>query len=384
MRTAIKGNHAVSHGVKLSRVEVISAYPITPQTTIVEELSEMCASGALDARFIKVESEHSAMAALIGAATAGVRTFTATSGNGLLYMHEVLHWTAGARLPIVMANVNRAVGGVWNIWADQTDSLSQRDTGWLQIYCESNQEVLDSVIMAYKLSEEVSLPVMIAYDAFFLSHTTEVVDIPDAALVDRFLPPHRAEAYVNFEEPRMFGGLMAPDTFYEQRYAMEQAAQKALAFYPEVCRDFEEILGRKYDLLEEYRTDDAEVIAVTAGTITSVTRLTVDFMREKGIKVGLLKLRMFRPLPEEALREALKKARKVVTIDRNLSVGLGGIFAGEIRSALYSLAARPLFYSVIAGLGGRDVTPDDVEGILTHVMESDNPKEGPLYWGLKQ
>ena len=167
MKTAMKGNHAVSHGVKLSRVGVISAYPITPQTTIVEELSEMCAVGDIKARFIKVESEHSAMAALIGASTAGVRTFTATSGNGLLLMHEVLHWTAGARLPIVLANVNRAVGGVWNIWAEQTDSLAQRDTGWLQIYCESNQEVLDSVIMAFKLAETVSLPVMITYDAFF-------------------------------------------------------------------------------------------------------------------------------------------------------------------------------------------------------------------------
>ncbi len=384
MRTAMKGNHAVSHGVKLSRVEVISAYPITPQTTIVEELSEMCASGDLDARFIKVESEHSAMAALIGAATAGVRTFTATSGNGLLYMHEVLHWTAGARLPIVMANVNRAVGGVWNIWADQTDSLSQRDTGWLQIYCESNQEVLDSVIMAYKLAEAVSLPVMIAYDAFFLSHTTEVVDIPDTEVVDRFLPPHKADAFVNFEEPRMFGGLMGPDTFYEQRYAMEQAAKEALTVYASVCEEFEEIVGRKYDLMEGYRTEDAEVIVVTVGTITSVARLTVDRLRKKGIAAGLLKLRMFRPLPAERLREELGNAKKVLTIDRNLSVGMGGIFASEVRSALYSLTERPLFYPVIAGLGGRDVTPDDVEGIINHVLESDVPDAEPLYWGLKQ
>ena len=220
MRKLLKGNHAVSHGVKLGRAQVISAYPITPQTSIVEELSEMCATGELDARFIKVESEHSAMAALLGAATAGVRTFTATSGNGLLYMHEVLHWIAGARLPVVLANVNRAVSGTWNIWADQTDSLSQRDTGWVQIYCESNQEVLDSVIMAFKLAEKILLPVMIAYDAFFLSHTSEIVDVPEPGEVDAFLPPFNPPVRLDLDDPRMFGGLAGTDMFYELRYKM--------------------------------------------------------------------------------------------------------------------------------------------------------------------
>ena len=236
MKKAIKGNHAVSHGVRLSRVGVISAYPITPQTTIVEELSEMCARGEISARFIKVESEHSAMASLIGAATAGARTFTASSGNGLLLMHEVLHWTAGARLPIVMADVNRAVSGVWNIWAEQTDSLAQRDTGWIQIYCESSQELLDGVLMAYRLAEKVMLPVMIAYDAFFLSHTTEIVDIPDADVVDRFLPPYEPPVQLNFDDPRMFGGFFSTDYFYEHRYTVQQASQEALNVYPEVCR----------------------------------------------------------------------------------------------------------------------------------------------------
>jgi len=384
LKTAIKGNHAVSHGVKLSRVGVISAYPITPQTTIVEELSEMCASGAIDGRFIKVESEHSAMAALIGAATAGVRTFTATSGNGLLLMHEVLHWTAGARLPIVLANVNRAVGGVWNIWAEQTDSLSQRDTGWVQIYCESNQEVLDSVIMAFKLAESIFLPVMITYDAFFLSHTTEIVDIPDAQQVDRFLPPFAPQVALDFDDPRMFGGLVGPDMWYEQRYSMQHAAAGALERYPNICTDFEEHFGREYGLVEEYRTEDAGVILVTAGTITSVARITVDKLREQGRKVGLMKLRLFRPVPVACWRRVLGKAAKVVVIDRNMSPGLGGVFASEIKAALYPLKDRPLIYPVIAGLGGRDVTPEDVEGILEQVLGTDQPPDEPIYWSLKQ
>ncbi len=384
MKTAIKGNHAVSHGVKLSRVALISDNPITPQTTIVEELSEMCASGELDARFIKVESEHSAMAALIGASTAGVRAFTATSGNGLLYMHEVLHWTAGARLPLVMANVNRAVGGVWNIWAEQTDSLSQRDTGWLQIYCESNQEVLDSIIMAYKLAESIALPVMIAYDAFFLSHTTEIVDIPDSEAVDRFLPAFKPTVCVDFENPRMFGGLVAPEFYYEQRYAMQAAAKKALDIYPEICREFESLLGRTYGLLEKYFSDDAEILVVTAGTITSVARLTINSLREEGIAIGLVKLRMFRPLPVQSLQAALGNAERVIVIDRNLSIGSGGIFAHEIQSALYPMDRHPDVYSVIAGLGGRDVTPEDIDGIIRQVMAMDKPFQEPLYWGLKQ
>jgi pyruvate/2-oxoacid:ferredoxin oxidoreductase alpha subunit len=384
LKTAIKGNHAVSHGVKLSRVGVISAYPITPQTTIVEELSEMCANGDIDARFIKVESEHSAMAALIGASTTGVRTFTATSGNGLLLMHEVLHWTSGARLPIVMANVNRAVGGVWNIWAEQTDSLAQRDTGWIQIYCESNQEVLDSVIMAFKLAESVSLPVMITYDAFFLSHTTEIVDIPDAAQVDRFLPSYAPEISLQFDDPRMFGGMFTADYYYEQRYSVQHAADLALARYPRICADFEQQFGRQYGIVEKYRTEDATTLLVTAGTITSVARITIDKLREQGRKIGLMKLRMFRPVPVDCWREALHKADKVVVIDRNLSVGLGGVFASEIKAALYPLARRPVIYSAIAGLGGRDVTPEDVEGIVEQVLGGDRNPDAPVYWSLKQ
>ncbi|HOO89697.1 MAG TPA: pyruvate ferredoxin oxidoreductase [Syntrophales bacterium] len=384
MRQLLKGNYAVAEGARLCRVNVVSAYPITPQTTIVERLSEMCASGDLDAKFIKVESEHSAMATLVGASSAGVRVFTATSSNGLLLMHEVLHWVAGARLPVVMANVNRAVSGGWNIWADQTDAISQRDTGWVQIYCESSQEVLDSVIMAYRLAEKISMPVMLTYDAFFLSHTTETVDVPDIERVDAFLPPYRPEFKIDIDNPRMFGGLIPPEYFYEHRYAVHRASLETLDWYPEICRGFRDMFGREYGITEEYRTDDAEVVVVTAGTITSVVRITIDRMREAGIKVGLVKLRLFRPVPVERWRTVLGAIGKVVVIDRNLSPGLAGVFASEIQATLYPLENRPAIYPVVAGLGGRDVTPEDIEGIINHALSSDDPAGIPLFWGLKQ
>ncbi len=384
MKQVIKGNIAVSHGVRLSRVKVISAYPITPQTSIVEDLSEMCATGRLDAQFIKVESEHSAMAAVVGSETAGVRSFTATSSQGLLLMHEMLHWAAGSRLPIVLTNVNRSVGPGWNIWADQTDSVSQRDTGWIQIYCESNQEVLDSVIMGYRLAEEVSLPVMVTYDAFFLSHTSEVVDIPEIEEVDAFLPAFEPRYRLDVNDPRMFGGMIGPDYFYEERFVMHKDSMEAVNVYPRICEAFEQAFGRQYDVCETYRTEDADLILVTAGTITSVSRIAVDDARKAGKKVGLMKIRMFRPVPLDRWRESLGNALRVVVVDRNISAGLGGVFASEVKSALFSLEKRPSVYSVIAGLGGRDVTPQDMSGIIEHVLAADGPGERPVFWGLKE
>jgi pyruvate/2-oxoacid:ferredoxin oxidoreductase alpha subunit len=384
LKQVIKGNHAVSQGVRLSRVQVISAYPITPQTTIVEELSEICAKGELDAKYIKVESEHSAMAAVIGSSSAGVRSFTATSSQGLLLMHEVLHWAAGARLPIVMTNVNRAVAPGWNIWADQTDSLSQRDTGWIQIYSESNQEVLDNVILAYKLAETISAPVMLTYDAFYLSHTSEVVDVPEIEAVDAFLPPYKPVVRMDIDDPRMFGGLVSPEYYYEQRYAIHQEVLGALECYPAVSAEFNAHFGRFYDLVETYQTEDASVIVVTAGTITSVTRIAVDELRAQGVRVGLMKIRFFRPLPVKRWQEALGRAEKVIVIDRNLIAGAGGVFAGEVRSVLYDLPRRPTVYPVVAGLGGRDVTAQDVEGIIRQILSDDQPNDETLFWGLKQ
>jgi pyruvate ferredoxin oxidoreductase alpha subunit len=299
-------------------------------------------------------------------------------------MHEVLHWVCGARLPIVLANVNRAVGAGWNIWADQTDSISQRDTGWIQIYCESNQEVLDGIIMAYKVAESLLLPVMITYDAFFLSHTSEVVDIPEQEKVDEFLPPYRPPYMIDVENPRMLGGMIGPDLYYEERYLIYRDFQKTINVYRETCEEFKRIFGREYELAEEVLTHDADVIIVTAGTISSVSRIVVEELRNKGIKAGLMKIRMFRPAPIRLWQESLSGAKKVIVIDRNLIGGLGGVFCSEIRSAMYGMQNPPLIYSAIAGLGGRDVTPDDVEGIVEYFLAETRPPEVPLFWGLKE
>jgi len=384
LKQVIKGNISVSHAVRLCRVGVISAYPITPQTTIVEELSEMCARGELTAEFIKVESEHSAMAALVGSASTGVRSFTATSSQGLLLMHEVLHWASGARLPIVMANVNRAVGPGWNIWADQTDSISQRDTGWIQIYCESNQEVLDSIIIAYRLAEKVFLPVMVIYDAFFLSHTSEIVDIPEIEEVDSFLPPYNPPFRLDIDDPKMFGGMIGPDYYFEERYRIFRDSINAISEYEKICDEFYKIFGRPYGIVDTYKTEDAELILVTAGTLSSVARIAVEKMQKRGVKVGLMKLRMARPIPTSKWRKVLGHAKKVAVIDRNLIGGLGGGFANDIRSSLYGLNHRPEVFSVIAGLGGRDVTLEDMEGIIEKVIKRERAEEMPIFWNLKE
>ncbi len=383
MKKVIMGNHAVSYGVRLSRVEVISAYPITPQTQIVEELSELCARGELEAKFIKVESEHSAMAACIGASAGGARAFTATSSQGLALMHEVLHWAAGARLPIVLANVNRALAPGWSIWTEQTDSLAQRDTGWLQIYCESNQEVLDTTIQAFKIAETLSLPVMVILDAFFLSHTYEPVDIPDQKDVDQFLPPYQPSVKMDIRDPHAFGALVTPDYYYEFRYNIQKDFERAPGIIETVGREFGERFGRYYGLLEKYEMDDAEIVLVTSSTITSTARAVVRERRARGEKIGLLKVRVFRPFPFAAIRQALRGVRKAAIIDRNISLGHHGIFFSEIKSALYGQAAAPQLFGFIAGLGGRDVTPDTIHDIIEITRREPEPKQD-IYWiGLK-
>jgi pyruvate/2-oxoacid:ferredoxin oxidoreductase alpha subunit len=379
MEKVIMGNHAVSYGAMLSRAQVIAAYPITPQTQIVEMLSELCAEGLLDAKFIKVESEHSAMAACIGAASAGARAFTATSAHGLALMHEMLHWAAGARLPIVMANVNRAMGPGWSIWTEQTDSLAQRDTGWLQFYCESNQEVLDSVIQAFKIAEQVLMPTMLVLDAFVLSHTQEPVDIPDQELVDSYLPPYHAQYKLDTGDPHAFNALVTPRHYMELRYKMQKAMEEAVEVARQADEEFREVFERSYGLVEKYRLENAEVVLVTSATITSTARVVVDELREEGHKIGLLKVRMFRPFPAEDVRAALARASKVAVIDRNISFGHGGIFAEEVKSALYNGSHRPPIFGFIIGLGGRDVTPASIRGIAEYTFERDLP-EGEIIW----
>ena len=382
MRKVIAGNHAVSYGAMLSRAEVIAAYPITPQTQIVELLSELCAEKKMNAEFIKVESEHSAMAACIGASAVGARSFTATSAQGLALMHELLHWAAGARLPIVLADVNRAMAAPWSIWTDQNDSLSQRDTGWLQFYCESNQEVLDTTIQAFRISEQVMLPSMLILDAFVLSHTFEPVDIPDQKLVDAYLPAYEAPFKIDINEPHAFGGLATPDVYLEFRYKIQKAMEGALDVVKDADAQFSKTFGRKYGLVEPYMCDDADMIVVTSGTVSSTTRYTIERMRDEGVKVGMLKVKVFRPFPAEEIREALRGCKKVAVIDRNISFGHGGIFASEIRSVMYKESRTPVF-GYVAGLGGRDITPQTVRQVVETTMKTEEPEEDIIWVGVK-
>ncbi len=379
----LTGNHTVSHAVKLARVQVISAYPITPQTHIVELLSEMVASGELHARFITVESEHSAMAACIGASVGGVRTFTATSAQGLALMHELLHWAAGARLPIVMVNVNRAMAPPWSIWTDQNDSLSQRDTGWMQVYAESNQEVLDLLLQAYRVAERVLLPVMVVLDAFVLSHTAEPVYIYDAEAVDAFLPPMDYPYRLDLDHPRSVGNLADPSLYFEMKVRQERAMQEARTVWKEVGQAFGEHFGTLYTPVEPYRIDDAETVMVVAGATATTVRVAVDRLREEGEKVGLLKLRLFRPFPFEEVRQALAGARRVVVLDRNISFGHHGIFFQEIKSALYGVHPAPEIYGAIIGLGGREVTVDTVRDVYTRMETWDPADFHPHFVGAR-
>jgi pyruvate/2-oxoacid:ferredoxin oxidoreductase alpha subunit len=383
MKKILVGNHAVSWGVMLARAEVISAYPITPQTTIVEELSVLCADGRLKAKFIPVESEHSAMACCIGASAAGVRTFTATSSQGLALMHEMLHWATGARLPIVMANVNRALGSPWNIWGEQTDSLSQRDTGWLQLYCESNQEVLDTVIQAFKIAEEIRLPVMLVLDAFFLSHTAEPVEIPEQSLADAFLPRYQPEFRLDPKDPHSFGCLTQPEYFMEFRHKIQQSMLQGKAVSERVDEEFGRAFGRKYGLIEAYRCEGADLILVTSGTIASTARVVVDALREKGRRIGMVKVRLFRPFPKEELWEVLREAEKLAVVDRNVSFGVGGIFAQELRAAFCNEKTRPPIFSYIAGLGGRDVTPQVLNDVVYQTYKRSEPEEQSVWVGMR-
>jgi pyruvate/2-oxoacid:ferredoxin oxidoreductase alpha subunit len=379
----ISGNDAVALAVGLAKPAVIAAYPITPQTSIAERLAEACGSGQFPARFIMVESEHSAMATCIGAAATGSRTFTATSSQGLALMHELLHWAAGARLPIVMANVNRALAAPWVLWPDQQDSLAQRDTGWIQLYCESNQEVLDTILQAYRIAETVLVPVMVCLEGFYLSHTYEAVSVPTAEEVARFLPSYQPMIKLDPADPHTFYGGTGMDVYMEFRYKLQQAMELAKLVIPEVGQEFGRLFTRRSGLLERYQTDGAETVVVAAGTVCSTTRLVIDERRAAGEAVGLVKLRAFRPFPSEDIRDALKEVRRVLVIDRNISFGHGGILAQEVRSALYRLERRPELYGFVAGLGGRDITREIIAGLLDQVR--DTRSEAEIHWvGVRQ
>ncbi len=383
MRKVMIGNHALSYGAKLSRARVIAAYPITPQTDVVELLSEMCANGELDAKFIKVESEHSAMAASVGASATGVRTFTATSSQGLALMHEVLHWAVGARTPVVMGNINRALGPPWSIWTEQNDSLSQRDTGWMQVYAQNNQEVLDSVIQAYKVAEEVQLPAMVVLAAFVLSHTSEAVEIPEQEKVDEFLPAYQPRYKIDPEEPHAFGGLTDPNGYFELRYQIQKAMEGAISRWEEVGEEFGDVFGRKYGLVETYKVSDAKKLIISSATLASTARTAIDDLRKRGEKVGLLRIRVFRPFPSEKVKSVLRSIDRAMVIDRNISFGASGIFYQEVKAACYNEENMPPIFGIITGLGGRDVRKEDIIQMYEDVMKRDKPKSDIIWKGVR-
>jgi len=381
-RHLLTGNHAAAYGALLSRVQVISAYPITPQTTIVEELSEMVATGRLAAKFITVESEHSAMAACVGASAAGARAYTATSGQGLALMHEMLHWAVGARLPIVATNVTRAMAPGWSIWSEQTDFLSQRDVGWMMLFAESVQEAQDFVIWLYRVAEQVYLPGMVAMDAFILSHTSEPLIVHDQDQVDAYLPPFCPLYDLDPSEPRAYGGLVNRDHYFEIRYKMYENMERAGPLLAEAGAEFGEVLGFPYAAVDTYQLDDAEYVLVTAGAMSSNVRYAVKLLRERGIKVGMLRLVVFRPFPFEDVRRLLGGRAKVAVLDRNMSPGHSGIFAQEVRSALSQQAAPTDVYGYVLGIGGRDIRVETVIEVVEDLMAREQP-ERCLFVGVK-
>jgi pyruvate ferredoxin oxidoreductase alpha subunit len=384
MREVLEGSQAVAEAVRLARVGVVSAYPITPQTHIVEELAKFCADGSLKGRFICVESEHSAMASVIGSESGGVRSFTASSSHGLALMHEMLHWASAARLPIVMAEVNRALGPGWNLWVDQTDSLAQRDTGWIQLYCADGQEAMDTTFLAYRLAELVNLPVMVVLDAFFLSHTYEPVDVPAQEEVDKYLPPFVPKFMLDAANPCALNEVAPPNVYMEMRRSIQMAMEAVPAVYEQAEGEFFAQFGREYGMAEMYRCGDADIVLVMAGTAAGTARVAVDGLRAEGEKVGLLRVRMFRPFPAETFRVALENAGKVAVLDRNCSFGSGGIFAQELKAALYGGKNAPPLYSYISGMGGRDITVDTIRAMYTMTRDRAEPASESIWLGLNE
>lgn len=360
------GNHIAGLACQAARAEVIAAYPITPQSPVVEQVAELVEKGEMDAEYIRVESEHSAMAALVGAALGGVRTFTATSSQGLALMHEMLHWASGARLPIVMAVVNRAMAPPWTIWSDFSDSLSQRDTGWIQFYCASNQEIFDTIIQAYKLCEDkrVLLPAMVCFEGFILSHTSMPVKIPDQKDIDEFLPSYKPEVMVDIDKPFTQGAMVSPDWYMEFRHLIQEAMDNAKALIPQIDKAYRRKFGFQYGgHIEPYRCEDADLKLLSMGTIGSEAKIAIDNLRKQGLKVGSARLRVFRPFPTEEIRKLAKNALMISVIDRQISFGFEGPLCSEVKASLYGEQDSPLIAGFIAGLGGRDITFHDIEKI---------------------
>ncbi len=374
----ISGDEAVAHGVRLLRPHVVAAYPITPQTIVVERLSEMVEQGEMDAEYMHVESEHSAISAAMGASSVGARTFTATSSQGLLYMVEGMHYASGGRFPIVMMNANRSVALPWSIYGDQRDSLSQLDSGWIQVYVEDAQEALDMVIQAYKIAEhaDVLTPIMVNLDGFILTHTYEMVEIPEQDMVDEFLPPFQTPNKMSFEEPKNLAFSSQPDDNTEFKYQQNKAVMDSIKVIADVDKEFGDQFGRYYNgMTESYRCDDAEAVLVTLGSITGTVRVVVDKLREQGLKVGLLKIRYMRPFPEKEIIELSQKVKGIGVIDKDISFGYEGTIFTNVNSALSKSDAIVFKKNFIGGLGGRDITKAEIEKMFTDLFDGINGEE---------
>ena len=375
----MSANQAIAEAVKLANPKVIPVYPITPQTTISEYLAKYVADGELDAEYIRVESEHSAISASLGASGTGVRVFTATSSQGLALMHEIIFAAAGLRLPVVMADANRALSAPLSIWNDQQDSISERDSGWMQIYAENGQEALDSILMAYRISEDknVLLPSMVCIDGFILTHTVDPVDIPEKEEVEKFLPPYKPDhAYLDTKRPMSIGTFTDPDYYMDARHDMELAMESAQKIIAKAHTEFSEIFGRNYDFVEKYRSEDADLIIVAMGSICSTIKDVVDELRDAGEKIGLVRVRVFRPFPTNQIYEAIKGASKIGVIDKNVSFSVGGVLTTEIRSKTGLDAS-----GFIVGLGGRDIKPSDIMEIIE---KTKNPTKHTQWIGLNK
>lgn len=370
----VEGSYAVAHSAKVCRPNVISAYPITPQTHIVEDLSQFIADGEIpNCEYINVEAEFSAISALIGASAVGARTYSATTSQGLLLMHEALFNTSGMRLPVIMTVANRAVSAPINIWNDHQDAIAQRDTGWIQLYVEDVQEASDTLPQLYKIAEdyEVMLPGMVCMDGFILSHVYEPVVLLEQELTDDFLPPFQPEDILDPEDPKTFGAFASPDTYEEFRYLQEQAMQKALPKIEAVAKEFEEVFGRYHGgLIDGYMLDDAEIIIMSMGSILGTVKDVVDEYRARGEKIGVLKVRSFRPFPKKQICEAVKNANAVVVLDKNISIGTneGALFT-ETKSCLYNSKIRVPVVGYTVGHGGRDIRVESIEKIIEEIKK---------------
>ena len=368
MLKQIEGSRAVAEAVALARPEVICAYPISPQTHIVEGLGELVKSGALaPCEFVNVESEFAAMSVAIGASAAGARAYTATASQGLLFMAEAVYNASGLGLPIVMTVANRAIGAPINIWNDHSDSMSQRDCGWIQLFAAHNQEALDLHIQAFKLAEELSLPVMVCMDGFILTHAVERVDMPSQAQVDAFLPPYEPRQLLDPADPVSIGAMVGPEAFMEVRYLAHARQLMALERIPQIAAEFAQVFGRTTGgLVRSYRCEDAETIVVALGSVLGTLKDTIDEMRDDGIRIGVLGIHSFRPFPLAAVRAALEHAKRVVVLEKSFSVGLGGVVSTDVRLALHRLGQHG--YTVIAGLGGRAITKASLHRTLREAI----------------